>query len=298
MAKDPRGGSDAAVQARRFPSPIAQAGDALPARGLVALDDGVELWVEARGSGPPVVLIHGNMLSSAMWEPQLAGFAGSYTVISYDVRGFGRSRYRPGLHSDFADLRALLQVLGVERPHLVGLSMGASIAVEFALDFPGIARSLVLTPGGALGPADPPWMAEGWQRMDSAVNAGDYRAARDVCMDFPPMQALRLRPAVRDAVAEMIDAHPWRESAEKWAQYQSLDPPARERLRELDLPVLVVSGDLDDETFFEEGGVVTDQVRGARKVVISGAGHMVNLEAPDEYNAAVLAFLRDVDGPR
>lgn len=263
-------------------------------RERISVATGADLWVEIRGTGPPVVLIHGNMVSAAMWEPQIPALAESFAVIAYDARGFGRSPYRPGRHSDRADLKALLEELHVERPNLVGLSMGANIALDFALAFPGVAASLVITPGGMLGSPDPAWMEAGWRAMEPAVNAGDYRAARDVVMSFPPMRSLERSPAVRERVVAMMDQHPWRELATKWAEYDWLDPPAFDRLEELRLPALVVSGDLDDETFLAEGDAVAARVPGARKQVIERAGHMVNLEAPDAYTAAVADFLMAV----
>lgn len=210
---------------------------------------------------------------------------------AYDVRGFGRSPYRPGRHSDRADLKALLDELAVERPHLVGDSMGANIALDFALAYPGVAASLVITPGGILGSPDPAWMEAGWQAMESAINAGDYRAARDVVMSFPPMRSLERNPTARDRVVAMMDQHPWREWADKWAEYDWLEPPALGRLEELRLPVLVVSGDLDDESCLADGEAVVARVPGARMEVIEGAGHMVNLEAPDAYTAVVVDYL-------
>lgn len=252
---------------------------------------GADLWVEIAGGGPPVVLIHGNLVSAAMWEPQVPALAESFTVITYDVRGFGRSPYRPGRHSDRADLKALVDELGVERPNLVGLSMGANIAIDFALAYPGVAASLVITPGGILGTPEPGWMEAGWQAMESAINAGDYRAAREVVMNFPPMRSLERNPTARDRVVAMMDQHRWRDWADKWADYDLLEPPAWGRLEELRLPVLIVSGDLDDETFLTEGEALVGRVPGARKVVIEGAGHMVNLEAPDAYTAVVVDYL-------
>lgn len=257
----------------------------------ISVATGADLWVEVAGGGPPVVLVHGNLVSAAMWEPQVPALAESFTVITYDVRGFGRSPYRPGRHSDRADLKALVDELGVERPNLVGLSMGADIAIDFALAYPGVAASLAITPSGIPGTPDPAWMEAGWQAMESAINAGDYRAAREVVMSFPPMRSLERNPTARGRVVAMMDQHPWRDWATKWAEYDWLEPPAWGRLEELRLPVLVVSGDLDDESYLADGEAVVARVPRARMQVIKGAGHMVNLEAPDAYTAAVVDFL-------
>jgi pimeloyl-ACP methyl ester carboxylesterase len=137
-------------------------------------------------------------------------------------------------------------------------------------------------------------MEAGWRALEPVINAGDYRAARDIVMNFPPMRSLERHPAARDRVVALMDQHPWREWATKWPEYDRLEPPAWDRLEELRLPVLVVSGDLEDESFLADGEAVVARVPGARMQVIEGAGHMVNLEAPEAYTAAVVGFLMAV----
>src|SRR6185436_13829592 len=91
--------------------------------GFAAINGGRLYW-EAAGEGEPLVFIHGFTLDTRMWDDQWDVFAARYRVIRYDVRGFGQSTVPDGPFSHQDDLRALMDYLGVDRFHLVGLSMG------------------------------------------------------------------------------------------------------------------------------------------------------------------------------
>src|SRR5437667_3322152 len=111
--------------------------------GGIAFDD--------RGSGSPVVLVHAGVADRRMWDPQLDALSAVHRVIRYDARGFGESLPPQGSWSQHTDLIDLLDQLLISRTHLVGVSMGAGIAVEAALARPSTIESLVLaSPGGAL----------------------------------------------------------------------------------------------------------------------------------------------------
>jgi pimeloyl-ACP methyl ester carboxylesterase len=110
--------------------------------GRVMLDDG-ELGYERRGDGPPVVLLHGGGLSGVTWDGQVAWLERDHTVIRYDARGRGGSSPPEGPFSHHEDLRHVLDGLGVERATLVGLSLGARTAIDFALLHPDRVADLV-----------------------------------------------------------------------------------------------------------------------------------------------------------
>lgn len=256
----------------------------------VVTDIGAELFVKTLGSGPPVFLLHGNFVSARMWDPQLAPLAERCTVVAYDLRGFGRSPVAGGRSTGWDDLDSLMRALGHESGHVVGLSMGGSVAIEFALTYPERVRSLVVVPGGISGSPDAQWMIEGFGAVQAARGARDFVRARDRIMEFPPMKPLDLRPSVRREVVEMLDEHRWNDSWEG-VEPPDLDPPSYARLEDVAAPTLIISGALDDPSFLELGEEMERRMPRAERVVIPGAGHMVNMEAPDEFTAAVLEFL-------
>ena len=262
--------------------------------GSVMVGTGATLYVERHGSGRPVVLVHGNFASLRMWDPQIPALAKHFEVIAYDVRGFGRSPLVPGRHTDQGDLYALLDALGIREAHLVGLSMGAEIVMAFALQYPAAVRSLVIVLGG-ISEEHPAWLTEGFQAVQAATIAGDYAHARELLMNFSPMRSMARHPAAKRRMETIIDAHPWAQWLAKWPQHDWLDPPIVRRLGEIAAPTLVVSGDLDDPSFVAEADEVARAVAGAERVVIANAGHMVNMEAPSEFNEAVTGFVWRVE---
>lgn len=109
----------------------------------------IETYYERRGSGPPIVFIHGMAMSTGEWKPQMEALSDEYTTIAYDVRGHGhtggsdREPYTMELYA--ADLDALLTGLGVENPVLCGLSMGGCIAQMYAVRYPEKVAGLVVS---------------------------------------------------------------------------------------------------------------------------------------------------------
>lgn len=143
------------------PSPPTASADT----GRVTVEGGT-LYYESRGSGPPVVLLHGGGLDLSSWDPQVGPLSGTFRVIRYDARGHGRSTAPAGPFSMVEDLRRVLDHLGVRRAHLVGLSMGAGTAFDFAAQHPERVETLTLVsvsgppPGVPLPPGAPPNLTE------------------------------------------------------------------------------------------------------------------------------------------
>lgn len=135
------------------PSPSVVSADT----GRVAVEGGT-LHYDVRGSGPPVVLLHAGGLDLTMWDPQVSALARSFRLVRYDARGHGRSTAPGGPYSTVEDLRLLLDRLGVERTALVGISMGAGVALNFATTYPErVTRlALVSTSGPPPGVPIPP----------------------------------------------------------------------------------------------------------------------------------------------
>jgi pimeloyl-ACP methyl ester carboxylesterase len=257
-----------------------------------------------RGSGSPVVLVHGGVADRRMWDPQLPALANEHRVIRYDARGFGESLPPLGAWSQHTDLLGLLDELLIARTHLVGASMGAGIAVEAALARPSTIDSLILAaPGGALLGESPAELRPVWAAEVDALDRGDVAGAVEVNLrawvDGPDREAGTVDPAMRAFVGRMQ-----REAFElpEWDQEQTpeheLSPPAVARLRELACPVLVVVGDADQPSIRATAERIAAEAPGARLVVWPGVAHMLTLERPDEFAYLVLAFLAEVETAR
>jgi 3-oxoadipate enol-lactonase len=253
--------------------------------------NGTRLYYEIVGSGAPLVLVHGRGLDTRMWDDQVAAFAATYRVIRYDVRGFGKSSLpseMPFRHAD--DLQALLEHLGIRQAHVIGLSMGGRIAVDFALLYPESTLSLVLV-DASLDGVD---YSDAWNASLDAIAECARRegpgAGNEMWLDHELFAPARERAECHAKLAQIArDSPGW-----VWLHdtpLQPIVPPAAERLRDVHVPTLVVVGDLDLPDFQRIADKLAGEIGGARKVVLHGAGHMSNMEQPAEFNAVVLEFL-------
>lgn len=248
------------------------------------------LYYECHGSGREVViLIPAFSMDVRMWTPQIGPLARWARVIAYDTRGHGRSSAPVEAHSSVDDLAALMDELNVDAAHLVGLSNGARIALDFALVHPTRARSLVLASPGVSGFTGGDFSYMG--PVITAVRAGDYAKAAELWAATPLMHIPNDTAAaalVRTISLDNQKLWTFRTNPER-----PLTPPAIGRLGEVRIPVMVIAGERDLPDLRRLADSVGRGIPGASMVVIPGVGHMVNLAAPNEFNRAVESFLRD-----
>ena len=259
------------------------------------------LYYEISGDGPPVVLIHGGLLNLHMWDPQMEAFSERYRVLRYDASSHGQSITPPDAYFDHEDLDRLLTHVGIDRAVLVGLSMGGRIAIDFALEHSDRVEALVLVGSGLGGyrfdsaevQAARPQMIEAW-------GAGDWDGVTEVFQrqwtDGPHRSPEEVDPDVRETVRAMIRSTLERAADGQVTEGRTMDPPAIDRLDELDVPTLVIVGELDMPDIHEIADLVLAANPNAERVEIDGVAHMVNLERPDEFNRVVLGFLGRVPG--
>lgn len=262
---------------------------------------GGRLYHEVEGSGPPLMLIHGGLGSLRMWDEQVPAFAEHYRVIRYDARGYGRTETDDVPFSNRADAAAVLAHAGAASCHLIGQSRGGSIALDFTLERPDLVSSLVSVAGNAGG--SEPELPAGvesppWDEMERLWEAKDWETLAEletrVWVDGWGQPSDRISPALRRRVHDWILDNYRAEKNE--GQPQPLDPPAAQRLDELGLPLLVITGTSDDAQSLANSRHLASSVRGARLEEFEGAAHMVHLEEPERFNRLVLEFLAGVDG--
>jgi 3-oxoadipate enol-lactonase len=249
------------------------------------------------GSGPAIVLVHEGVADSRMWRHQIPLLEPDHTVVTVDLRGFGETPNASGPFSHVEDVREVLDARGIEQAAMVGGSLGGRVALELTLAHPERVDRLVLCP-----PALPDWswsqtVQDAWQAEEDAYEAGDLDRATEVNVelwcDGPNRGPDAIDPDVRELVRTM-QRHAFElPEPEPWGPEAKLDPPASARLGEIRVPTLVVVGDEDVEDFHEIARTVAAGIRSAELVVIHAAAHVVALERPDEFNRALLAFLRD-----
>jgi len=261
---------------------------------------GARLYYEAEGDGPALTLIHAGVAHLRMWDEQVAAWRDRLRVIRYDTRGFGRTLTEDVPYSNRDDVRAVLDALGVERTHLLGLSRGAMIATDFTVEQPERVSSLIWVAGGLPGfDVEDPRLTETWTELERLEEARDWERLVDlqtqVWTDGPGQPADRVDPEVRrKMIAWNLENYRANQQANQPTQPEV---PAAERLNEISVPTLFVWGTFDEVGVLRSGEKLAAEVVGARSHVFEGVAHMVNLERPAEFNQLVRDFLEEVEAP-
>jgi pimeloyl-ACP methyl ester carboxylesterase len=252
---------------------------------------GGTIGFERRGHGPPLVLVHGAVSDSRDWRPQLEALSDEFTVVAWDAPGCGRSFDPPedyGLDGYADCLAAFIEALGLERPHVLGLSFGSGLTLELFRRHPELPRSLVLASAYA------GWLGSLGREVSEERRKWGLRAAErpreEFVRDFGETLFVESVPAelVDESLEICADFHPagLRAMTDAFA-----DADLRDVLPTIDVPTLLIYGDADQRSPVSVGEELHAQIPGSTFVVIPGPGHMVNLEAPDRFNDEVRSFL-------
>jgi 3-oxoadipate enol-lactonase len=211
-----------------------------------------------------------------------------HRAIRYDLRGFGRSGPPAAGRDHVTDLLALLDALWIDRADLAGLSLGANIALAAAALHPDRVRRLALASPGLPGypwtTPRPPDVAAELARRDG------IEAAKRYWLGHPIFRSAAAYPQASRRLAEMVErfpAHQWRDGPAA-APLPSLTG----YLTALAAPTLILNGALDAPGYREIAGVLARDIPGAQRREFASAGHLLNLERPEEFNARLLRFLR------
>ena len=254
--------------------------------GDVTLRDGVRLHYYRRGKGSPVILAHGATDNGKCWGRVAEALEGEFELIAYDARFHGLSDApADGKFGGGDDLVAFVEALGIERPALLGHSMGAMTVAQASASKPELFRCAVLE--------DPPWWNE------------PPKGGRPQAMDYSTMSVEQIAEEGRKVTTGWDDSEfpAWAESKKQFR------PPTdwmagfgrrlgqwREVVAEMRLPALLVCGDRA-----EGGAIVTSAVAAEacslapdmRTLTLGGAGHNVRREAFSEYLSVVREFLNE-----
>ena len=270
----------------------------------VATSDGYTLHAEAHGEGIPLVLSCGLCTTAANWQPQVAPLArAGLRVVLWDFRGHGRSDAPDDpsaydLDRVVDDLRRVLDWAAPGETAIVGgLSFGGLLSLHLALLHPERVRALLLVdtgPGFKNPEAQARWEAQVERTAAFAETQGmrafvESRAAATMIGLWPE------RPAAR-AAADAIAAQQPHGIAHFARRVAGPARPVIDRLAEIRAPALVLVGE-KDEAYLRASEVLATRLPRAQRVVVPGAGHVVNLDEPEAFDAAVADFVRTLGLP-
>jgi pimeloyl-ACP methyl ester carboxylesterase len=272
--------------------------------GYVTAGDGVRLYVEETGQGPPVLFVHEFAGDHRSWAPQVRFFSRRYRCITYDARGYPPSDVPddPSAYSQqqaVADAVSVLDGVGVDRAHVVGISMGGFCALHLALRHPERTRGVVVA---GCGYGAHPDVRESFRAEAEATAAA---------FESEDMAAVAGRYAVGPSRVQFQNKDPqgWAEFAAQLAEHSPIgaartmrgvqrERPSlydlRAELAEVEVPMLVVVGDEDDGAL-DASVMLKRTIAGAGLVVLPRTGHTTNLEEPTLFNQVVADFLAAVE---
>jgi pimeloyl-ACP methyl ester carboxylesterase len=245
--------------------------------------NGITIHYEDSGDGPALFLTHGYAAAGRMWEPQRKPLNDSgYRLVAWDMRGHGETESPddPAQYSEaltIADMLGLLDLLGIERAVVGGLSLGGFMSLAFQLAHPERVRALLLCDTGPGYRSDD--ARAKWNRMaeKSAVN-----------FETQGLDAAGRSPEVQAAVKYHKSAQGLAHSAR--GMLAQVDARVIDHLPDIDVPTLIIVGE-KDEPYHGASQYMASKIPGARLEFIPGAGHAANMDNPDVFNRIVLEFL-------
>ena len=269
----------------------------------------IDLYYDEQGSGDPLLLVMGLAADSAAWLFQVPDFARRYRTIVFDNRGVGRSAKPPGpytIHEMADDTAGLLDVLGIARAHVVGVSMGGMIAQELALRHPNRVRGLVL----ACTYPEPDAEVERHREFSVAQFGGTVAADGEMRIDLTALDPMlffqHLLPRVFNQAFIDQELPKLMQLFSGALQYgfsmeailgqvaAVMGHRATDRLHQIKARTLVITGDADLLIPPANSRVLAEHIPNARLVTILGGSHSFNFETPERFNREVLDFLSEV----
>jgi pimeloyl-ACP methyl ester carboxylesterase len=248
--------------------------------------NGIEIEYQDGGQGSPVLLGHGYSASGRMWDGQRAALGDHYRILSWDLRGHGRtaSPSDPAQYSTtltVADMHALLRHCGIERAVVGGLSLGGYVSLAFYLAHPEMVRALVICDSGP-----------GYRNAEAraAWNARAHERAAE--LEAKGLEALAGRSReMREAMGHHASAQGLAHAARGMLAQDGSQ--VIDGLGGIRVPTLIIVGD-QDQPFLAPCEYMAKKIPGARLEVIPGAGHASNLDQPAAFNRVLLDFLQSL----
>jgi 3-oxoadipate enol-lactonase len=249
--------------------------------------------LSGKKGAPVMVLSHSLACSLVMWNPQMDDLSPHFQVLRYDMRGHGHSDVTPGPYTIellAEDVIGLLDALGIDRMHFVGLSVGGMIGQSLALNHPKRLRSLALCDTSSAVPqeAQPIWQ----ERIERTRAKGMESQANETMERWFTPAFLKQNPPMVGLIRKQILATPvagYLGCAEAIRKLNYLN-----RLSEIKLPTLIMVGEDDPGTPVSASQAIHERIPDSKLVILPSARHLSNVEQTEAFNAALLAFLKNL----
>lgn len=247
-------------------------------------ENNTKIYYQLTGKGTPIVFIHGFTLDHRMWKPQVDFFCHDYQTLIYDMRGYGKSSVPNTKYSHHDDLKKLLNYLAIDKIHLVGLSLGGEIALDFSISNPERLMSLSLLASSLSGYKS---------TVDWDVHAPDkgLEQAKQNWLNhdlFKPTMKKNDVVKILQGYIQSYSGWHWLNSDPR----KKVSGLALNRLEEIICPTLVMSGKDDLSYFHDIAKILISKIDNTESQCINDAGHMINLEQPTIVNSLLQQFFK------
>jgi pimeloyl-ACP methyl ester carboxylesterase len=254
----------------------------------------IDLAYDDKGSGAPIVLLHGFPFNRSIWDEQVAVLTDRYRVITPDLRGFGKTPLPADGASEMTDMArdvaALLDQLEIRRVIMGGLSMGGYVAFAFYRLFPLRTRGLILADTRPQADTEE-GRAVRFQQVERVKKEGMAGISEGFLEKLFSAKTVQHRPELVSRIREMIlSTSPEGVAAALMGMAARLNYSYL--LPQILCPALIVVGSEDKIVSISDAELMHREIRGSQLTVIEDAGHVSNLETPEEFNTALLEFLR------
>lgn len=261
------------------------------------LVNGVKLHYEIHGTGEPLLLIEGLGYASWSWFRQIEVLSDSYSVVSFDNRGVGKSDkpdipYSIELMAD--DVALLLESLNIKKAHILGVSMGGYIAQTLAINYPHKVKSLVLGCTSFGGPQSIPLTEEALRSMLKVEGLNAEEVIRQGLKVAISPEFVRAYPDVVDQLVawRLVNPTPRYAWERQFAAARAFN--VESQLNKINVPTLVITGSEDIVVPPQNSSMLAERIFGAQLVIIPGGGHLFFIEKAEEFNGTVLEFLKEI----
>lgn len=266
--------------------------------------NGTKLYYEVAGKGEPIIFVHGNFGDRRHWDYQFEQLSKSFKVVRYDVRGYGKSALpKPDeTYYDTEDLKALLEYLNIKKAHICGVSMGSGIIVDFALEYPEMCLSIIPTGPWAVGfgtneyksPAADSLFAVMAKTTTIAKEKGSKEAT-----DYFWTGNNVISPTANKSKSTLDSLLQMGYEYSYWGflnqnKRSFISPAAIGRLSQIEISTLIVTAEFDVVACIEIANLMEKDIKGSIKVSINGAGHLMNMDKPEEFNAQLVSFIESL----
>jgi pimeloyl-ACP methyl ester carboxylesterase len=253
---------------------------------------GMRIGFERAGGGPPLVLVHGALSDSRVWQWQLDALSDEFTVVAWDAPGCGQSSDPPESFRlpEYADvLGGLIATLGHERAHVLGHSFGGALVLELARRHPRAVATLILA-GGYAGWAGSLPAHEVERRLAFALDAADRLPDGFEPASMPGLFSGKLSPEAAATLRTVMSES--RPVATRTMAHALAEADLRDDLASIHVPTLLLYGDADERSSVSVADDLLRRIPDSKLVVLPGLGHECYLEDPDGFNAEIRGFLQ------